>query len=345
MILLMIFLFFLVVLLVCLEEYKLLKGKSSSYLLFTVWILLALVAAFRPSIMPDYQNYKNSYLGLTVERLEIGFYWISELLKKLHVGFYAYLLLFALFSIGLKVLVIRKMTKLVWLSILVYVSNFFILHDLIQMRAAIASGFLLWALYYRQHRDLPRFLTVSVMAFLFHYSAIIILPLWFLSVDKSRKWVYIGLIFFSYFIVRYISLINLIIPYLPIQGVQNLWLSYEIMQGNEINIYNVVHLCEVLICVYLFLFSERIYAKNKYALLLMKTYAIGLSTFVLLSDLPVAAFRVSELYRIVEIVLFPMLVYSFCGLKAFKYVVVMALALFFLLMNIYVNQYFYGGKL
>ena len=298
-----------------------------------VWLALSLIAAFRPENMADRVNYVNFWNGWGSERFEIGFATITDALRAITTNEYCFLFVFASLSIWLKIKAICRMSPLIWASLLIYIGNIFILHDMIQMRCAIASGLLLHAVYYLGNRDTKRFLITFGIAFLFHYSSLIILPLWFLNPQRSYKYFYIGLIVFAYIVGGILPVANWM-QYLPITGLQNLWAMYENMDG-DVNIFNAVQLGRTAICVFLFLFIDRIRACNKYAVLMVKIYAISIAVLVLFSSVQVIAFRVSELYQVVEIVLIPMIVYAVKGNIFLKRMAVFAVGLAFLLINVF----------
>ena len=141
-----------------------------------------------------------------------------------------------------------------------------------------------------------------------------------------------ALIAFAY-IVGGIVPISDLMQYIPIEGLQNLWMMYEHTLGDEVNIFNAVQLGRVTICLLLLYFIDRISIYNKYAILLVKIYAISIAALVLFSSVPVIAFRVSELYQVVEVVLIPMAVYAINGYVFFKRTLVIIVGLAFLLMN------------
>lgn len=310
------------------------ENKVKFIFFLVVWIILAVIATFRPDTMPDYLSYKYAYLGIFEDRFEIGFRYISLAMKKLYFGLYAYLFVIALLSISLKLISIFRMTNLIFFSFLIYLSNFFILHDMIQIRCAIASGIFLISIYYIQHRNLKLFLLSGFLALLFHYTAIIIFPLWFLSTQKSYKWFYILLIPCSLFFVGKFSLLSTIIQYLPIAGIQKLWILYEVQVGDEINIYNAISLSRIFICLIFLYCIDNIKEKNEYAIILGKIYSISIVFFFLFSDLPNAARRISEFYQIVEIILIPLLIYSFEGFDMLKRILVILIGFCFLYMNV-----------
>ncbi len=310
------------------------NAKALPWPLAFVWLLLALIATFRPEDMADRENYMWVWSGWSGDRMEIGFMTIKNMLRAVTTNEYWFLFVFAALSIGLKVAAICRISPLIWASLLIYIGNIFILHDMIQMRCAIASGLLLHAVYYLGNRDSKRFLLTFGLAFSFHYSSLIILPLWFLNTKRSYKYFYIGLIALAYVVGGVLPMASLM-QYLPIEGLQNLWMMYEDTVGNEINVFNAMQLGRVAICIFLLLFIERVAAYNKYAILMVKIYAISIAALVLFSSVPVIAFRVSELYQVVEIVLIPMIVYAVKGNVFLKRAAIFVIGLAFLLMNVY----------
>lgn len=317
------------------------RAKSLLFPLLLIWLALALIATFRPEYMADRGNYIAFWQGWGGERFEIGFATIADVLRRFTVNEYSFLFVFAALSVALKMVAICRMSPLIWASLLIYISNFFILHDMIQMRAAVASGLLLVAVYYVVNRKICQFLLVASFAVLFHYSAILIFPLWFLHTSKCNKWFYIGLIIVSYLFVGIIpiTLIGNLIRYIHIEDIELLWYSYEDTLGEYLNIFNAVFLSRILICFSLLLYIQKIALVNKYAVIWVKVYAISLSLFVLLSDFPTAAIRISQLYQIVEILLIPMLLYAFSRILLIGRLMLFCIALFFLLFNIFYNEY------
>ena len=284
------------------SENSIRRSKKVCVILLFTWVGLSLIAAFRPD-MADKENYELFFqYPIYGKRFEIGFRYLTELIKRLGAGLTFFFFFFAAISIALKLWAIRKMTTLLWGSLAIYVSNFFILHDMIQMRCAVASGLLLHAVYFVWKRNLLAFLIVTSVAVLFHYSAVIIFPLWCLNTTKSQKFFYIGLIVIAYMLGGILSLVNYI-QYIPIKGINELWSSYRSTIGGDINIYNGVTLLRVLLCLFLLISSERIYVRNKLVFLLTKIYSIAIAAFVLFANLPVVAWRVSELFMIIEIIL------------------------------------------
>lgn len=334
-----VFLFFVIISFLFLLNKRVPTGKQWNQILLFSGILLTIMATFRPDNMPDKPNYISFFLNdFEVERFEIGFVVISEVIRKINNDLIFFFFFFAAFSIYLKLWAIKRITSLVWGALLIYIANIFILHDMIQMRCAIASGFLLHAVFYIWKRNLKGFLITSFIAFFFHYSAIIIFPLWFLNVEKINRFFYFALILSSYILAGHISILNYV-NYIPIDGIQNLVNMYERTVGNDVNIYNAIQLSRVFICVWFLVNMKSVYLNNSISILLVKIYAISISALPLFSSVPVVAFRVSELYQVVEIVLIPMLIYSIPRIETLLRVWVICIGLCFLWMNIYFNEF------
>ena len=331
------YLSFIYILFVCLflfwKRDQFLTRYMIGFLIFA-WIVLSLVAALRPESMADRSGYYDFWRNLGSDRIEQGFVLLKNLVQYFTDNFNVFLFCSAALSIGIKIFAICKFTSLIWGSLLIYISNIFILHDMIQMRCAIASGLLLFAVYSLEKKKIVFFFIISIIAYLFHYSSLAIFPLLFIDRVRYQKVLYIALIGLSYLFAGALP-IELLISYIPIDGIHNLWIAYSNTVGEEVNIFNSVQITRVILCILFIINLEKISVYNHGVILLTKIYAISLSLFVLLSSVPVLAFRISELYQVVEIILIPMIVYAFKGNVFVKRLIVVCVGLCFLLMNIF----------
>jgi len=102
---------------------------------------------------------------------------------------------------------------------------------------------------------------------------------------------------------------------IPIAGIQNKIDTYVqltemgISDFDKINLLSLVYLARMAIYYFILLYIDLIKEKNKYTILLVNIYMLSLIAFPLFSAIPVLAYRVTELYGIVEIILFPLLFY------------------------------------
>jgi hypothetical protein len=318
------------------------KTNKITQSFFFLVILLILLAAFRDgNAVRDYNGYVSVYKKESTYLIEISFYIIAWLVN--HVFFNNVIFLFVIYAIlgvSLKAKAIRELTALYFLSLVIYISSFYILHELTQIRAGVAAGFLLLCIKPVYERNLRKFLLFASCAVLFHYSALPIYFLWFLKGDRINKYFYAAIIPFSYiFYFSHIDLVKLIIQFIPIAYIQKKYAAYVYLQtiaagDAKTNVFNYVFLAKCLIYYVILWKSNLIKTQNKYITLLLKIEALSLVCFVLFSSIPVISSRVNELFGVVEIILIPMIYYVFRQ-KLFSTFIVTFIGLCFLLISIF----------
>ena len=322
-------------------RYHRLSTQNISILLI-LWSILVLIAAFR-SDMPDYDNYYNFLIGYVGdgERFEIGFKTYVEIFKNISSNPIFLFAVIAALTVGIKLFAIKRMSNSFWLAMVIYISSVFILHDMIQIRAAAASGLLLWATKYAYDRDLKKFLITGGVAMLFHYSAIIIFPIWVISTTKTQRWFYMLLIPLSFVLTAAGFAFGYLAEFIPIPTFQTMWQSYQILMNDgqhlKINVFNSLYLLRCAICLFLLFNINKIARHCRIAILWVKIYTISLVIFALFSDIPVIAFRISELYQVVEILLIPTLVLIPTCRSIGKYITITFGAILLFLYAIYNN--------
>ena len=320
------------------------KQRWSSNKTF-IWVSFCLyigITTLRTHNMPDYENYYDYFVSGGFERAEIGFKFYVDTLKHIIVNPQALFLAVALLSVGIKWTAIQKLSPCIWGTLLIYLSHFFILHDMIQIRAAIASGLLLWATKFLAERNAKKFFLISAIAVLFHNSALVIFPLWFINTNKTHKNIYIWMIPIAYIIVITGHSFGYLVSHIPIEQIQTLWMMYEQVMardvGTAINIFNSMHLIRCAICLLILVNLDKLAQYNPYTIVWAKIYTISFVAFLLLSDIPVIAFRISELLQIVEIVLLPTILLLPRYRQLGKYIII-GFAGFCIFINIFYLQY------
>lgn len=127
-------------------------------------------------------------------------------------------LFYAAISIILKCYSIARYSISPLLSLLIYFCLFYILHDVTQIRAGASAAFFLFAYHDAVNGKKTMFILKMIMAFLFHYSAILFFPIIFFS----RKHVNVKLYLFLPFIFMalvvspgILSILGVIFSFLP----------------------------------------------------------------------------------------------------------------------------------
>lgn len=280
-------------------------------------VLLVFIAGLRPiGIDGDSNNYLKIYYGYAEDFVEASFIIISQVASYLfdepQVMFFTY----ALLSVPLKGFAITRLSDLWFLSLALWLSRYFVLHDMTQIRVSVSVAIFLYSITYLSKGDKVKYLLCCLLAMLFHYSAIVLLPLVFLGNAPLNRWWIGGLailpiIGFALYSFN-INIINLI----PIPYIQDKLLIYEMARDKgimgmdeKINLFNPLYLIK-LAAFYLMLFKYNI-LKDKIKLLplLIKIWALSFVAYSLLSFIPTLAYRVSELLAVVEIVLLPYMIY------------------------------------
>jgi hypothetical protein len=314
----------------------------SSFLYWTTALILILIAGLRPIGLDrdsiTYAELIKSTVDANFLDKELAFWIIKGFNDIFFFGnIHTFFLIFATLGVSIKFLAIKRLSKVHLLSLIVYLSLYFILHEMTQIRTGVAAGLFLLSIPDIYDKNFRKFIIKFLLAFSFHYSAIVMLPLYFLNPKK------LNIIYFLLPIVGFIlAIFNLSLFFLLnfSQMLPN-FLAYKINiyldllklgEHSEINIINVYY-SFLLFTIYIY-FCFFLYVKNKiknnYDILFIKTLTISLFSFYFFSDVPVFAFRISEFLNIVVIIFLPNLILYFKQKK-----LILSLMILFLLYMFY----------
>lgn len=290
------------------------KGRYLAMLL--LGLLMILIAGLRPDdVDNDYKNYVDMYHNSFAIDTEPTFILIASFVEFFINNVVGLFFIYAAISLIVHVESIKKLTSLWFLSLLVYLANYYLLHEMNQIRVGVSAGLFLVALYYLGNGERRRFLLFAFFATLFHYTAVVLFFFAFFDGKPFKKWqyyFYLSIIPFAYLLYfLHISILTTIpIPYFE----EKLRLYQALQAGggmwDEINVFNLVLLTKIAMTLFLLWKSSLVYEYNKYVYLLLKIEIISIAAWVALYEMPVVAMRMSELLGVVEIVLFPMLYYT-----------------------------------
>lgn len=316
------------ILLVYLEDYFPKEGKFGLYV--TLCIALILTTGLKPIGFDNDSDVYESIFNSTEKPspsilVEYSFIWISNLLKNIHDDIHIVFLFYAILAVCIKFYSIYRLTPLVSLALVIYIGNFYLLHDCIQIRASVASAFFLLSI--KPFSDGRKWLGAIwlLIALFFHYSSLILFVVLLLSNKPlSIVWrialaclVPIGLFMFVMHINPIASL--------PIPYIEEKLTTYEELKNkgifDEISIFNVLVWMRIIIFLYALYFYNIIYEHCKYLPLILKIMGISIFSFFALSSIPILSERVNELFGIVEILLFPCIYYTIRPESAAKAIV------------------------
>lgn len=296
-------------------------------------LFLMFFAAFRPEgVDRDYIAYINWFQS-GYKNTEISFILLTDFIKSIR-GDASYIFLFyAVLGVGCKLIGINKYSPYVFSSLLVYVAYLYNLQELTQIRAGVATAFLLLSVQYVVDRKFWLFLLMFSLASFFHYSAIFMFFIYFLDPKKINPYHYILAILLSYALLPLVNYpLELITPYLP-DFLQKKAIGHEYDNDLKLNIFNAWQIIRCVVAVILLLNISRIQSQNKYFVIMLKLYTFGICSFVWLSFSHVFASRISDLVFLSDFVVFTGFIYLFRQ-KIVGRILVIILSAFFLYLNL-----------
>jgi EpsG family len=310
--------------------------------LAVIGVALFLIAGFRAEgVDHDYQGYLDYYndvLHQDFVNVEPTFIGLAQLVRGTADNTLFVFVIYAALGVALKMVGIYQLTRFPLAAVLIYYSGFYLLWEMTQIRAAVAGGILLLCIRHIKEKNLGWFLALCFLAVMFHYAAMVFLPLYFLKSGRVNALAYCLLIPMA--CVVYLADFNLVelASYAPIQLIELKIKSYETYADVEVDrIFNAVYLARCSLA-FLLLAGHRFFStRNEYFLLLIKIYFVALFLHVALASIPGISSRLSELLLVVEAILIPMLIHFFKD-RLVGYVVVAAAGLTFLTFSLHYTQ-------
>ena len=307
-------LFIVIVSLIFLEDYL---GDLNKYAYWGLCIIMIFFCAFRTiGVDPDSVAYEEIFKSNGNDPrllVESSFLFLSEIVKGFTDDVHYLFLIYAILGITIKFYALRQLSPWYFLPLAIYFGNYFILHDFIQIRAAVASGLLLLAIKPLSEGNKKKAIVFFLIANVFHYSSLAFYPILFFSNNLSQIWKYvliailpIGVVLF---LLHYDFLSALPIPYIQ-EKIEMYKELVEIGRFDDLTLKNVFIWIQYAIVLYSLCFYETMLDKCPSLPLLLKITAYSMICFFALSSISVVAARLHELLGIVELALFPCVCYT-----------------------------------
>lgn len=321
----LIYIAYFIFLMVLAVEYEL-KPFRNDILLVLIILLLGLLAGLRgPDVSKDYGSYQvlfdfiHDFTGRTdgvfLPILEPGFTGLVLIFRSLFQYNYgvSLMLFFGLSSVLLKVISIKHLSVNPYLVIVMYFSHYFLLHEMTQIRIGFASAFFFIALIFYLKGDKWTYISLILFATFFHYSAIMYLLILVFDSKRFNKNLYVGILIFSIILgFLKIPLLNYLGNLDPgdISGRLNSYVNIvESGNAQSINVFNVLNLLNIAICLYFIIFIPiQKLLSDKPLLLFLKCNIFSIFLLSFLSGVPSLAFRFSELFGLVSIFVYASLI-------------------------------------
>ena len=288
--------------------------KSFFYILISC-ILFFICGLRNSGVDRDYEVYVSAFNGdnISTTIYEPTFIFITLFIKKYLNNDVRYLfVIYAIIGVLLKTYAIKKISKFEIITLLLYVSYYFSLQELTQIRVGAACTFFLLSIPALYKRNGIKFFILISIATLFHFSAIILYPLWFLNSDKiiKKKWVIFLVVSILSGIILKGVFVNIFNNY-SLGFFEQKILSYNNDNNAVFNVFNVWIFLRILFILIILYKIENIYRFNPYIYILVKIYFLSIYLYYFLAFNPTFSSRITDILAITEILIFPTLIYIF----------------------------------
>jgi len=281
---------------------NLVKNKIATFIVFV--FPLAAFAAYRgPEVDRDYKNY---YYLWFVEIKDYSYYLLEgssklvfTLAKSLGVEFHYVLLFFSLTSLTFKFFAINKLSLNLYVAFSIFVGFFFFQHEMTQVRLAVALSLALLSFsFFIEKKALPS-ISLLLIAITFHTSVVLL----FIFFTLSRKKIVLPFLLILFPLLALLGKLGFNISQLILSVINLIPLLEKYIfyfQGGwheqNINVLSMTNISFYLLALWsvVEIFNRK--SVTDIHLYSTKLVLIGLVCIPLLSSLPVAAFRISQIF-------------------------------------------------
>lgn len=301
-----------------------LQLRNKRYWLIAICIVLAFLAGTRDFSWADtgiyvesFANYTPTFSELTQYSQpfgysEMGFYYIGVVVKTFTSSVAVYFLVVALLSFFFLYKAFDKYCLYPIFGVCAYISRFYIARNFCQIRAGLSYAIILMAVQYITNRDWKRYFAWVFVAYLFHHSALIAVPLYFICmIDIKKKHIVIGIVI-SFIIAAFYSNV---VRSLVADNVSDLTVMDETyLQAEyqrEWGLSNpMIYFQTFLLMVYTFT-ENRMRKTTSHYMTIRNAYFYSTLLLIVLSCYTALSGRVSSQFATLEMVIIPSIAYSF----------------------------------
>lgn len=229
----------------------------------------------------------NFYFFLT--QFEPGFVAYALMIKGLlnSSGFFIFMI--ALLSITLQLFYIRKLSPLPLISLIPFMSGYYLSLDMGQIRQALAMGFVIMAFYFFIENQIKKFYFLLIIACCFHISASIFFVLVFLRRNVDTL-IHVSLILGSFLLV-FFDIKTIIIDVIKLLFFWNDFIFSKLMSysagkyADNIG-FSSIHLWYIIV-ILIFLYYRKLFPKNGNYNLVLNVFSLGIVLNFIFNSFPV----------------------------------------------------------
>lgn len=288
---------------------------------------LALMAAFRaPELWSDSYGYWGLFIQSTptlanysitdvpIGYTDRGYYFLSVLVKTFTSNYVVFFFVVAALGYYFVYKGIWKLSAFPLFALALYISRFTLGRQFIQMRAGIALSIVFWGLQYVTKKDLKRFLITIGIAFLFHSSVLLALPLyWMNKIRIKRKHIYWGIAIAYVLAAFFTPVIRSFIAdsTADIEAAVNYTREKNAYKSAGMGLANPMVYYQTLVLLIFTYYERRLSRYTKHYITLRNAYFFSTAFLIIFSSYAILSGRGSTVLATVEIVIVPLFVHLF----------------------------------
>lgn len=324
------FIIFIILFLFTVLERTNLNNRSKNILLFFSWFILVVVAGTRYETGADWDMYTailhdTKPIGSLLlsgqifsSNIELGYLLLCSILKQVGLGIQFLFFIIVLFNVTIITLALKHYTKYVIMGLWIYFSLIYITLEFSLVRQALAASICFYAYRFVSEKKMWKYFMFVFIAFLFHLSALIMLPLYFFFKGKfnnSKLLFIVGLgCVLMLFNIKWIHALLMFIGNILGGG---FLVKIQYYTTNET--YNVNRAISIgfflnLLLVLLFLRKRKVIESYKYGNLFINVFMVNIIVYYYLYEFMEISIRFRLYYIFSLMVLFPYLLESYQNL-------------------------------
>lgn len=303
-------------------------GKNRDIVLAFSCLILAILAGTRGLNWPDTGVYVYSFLYNTPSLSEFsfsdnpfgydekGFYLLQVIVKTITNNYTIFFLVVSFLSFYFLYKGFKQYSIYPLIGLCAYIARFLFGRHFMQIRAGLAYAILLLSVKYIYEKDWKRYFLIVFIAWLFHRSCILAIPLYFVcNWVKVKKWHVIAALAFSFIIgIWGQGFVHILVE--DNASDLNVGTRYTDAGGEKIQLEGLgmrnpmIYFQCIILLAYTFL-EKRLAPLNKYYYILRNAYLYSAMILICFCSYKVLSARSSSMYATLEFAIIPSLIFLF----------------------------------
>lgn len=210
-------------------DYIEIPNKLRKMVVYLINAMLIFISGLRFESGHDYYNYSNIFNNLNgfkdyftsyqISPVEVGYTLLNITIKKLGGGPEVLFFIIAFFTIVIFSYAISKQTKYYFTTMLMFYFLLYYENTMGHIRAGLAMAIILCSLKFIEEQDFIKFLALIIIAAIFHSTALVVLPVYFINKFQPSKKI-IAVTIIAAFIIGRINIVDILIKYIELIGVK-----------------------------------------------------------------------------------------------------------------------------